>query len=65
LIEKTGLAWSFLRPGGFMSNTLMWADQVHNGVVCWPLGDLARSLIDEADIAAVREWARDHVGAFR
>ncbi len=53
LIEKSGLAWTFLRPGGFMSNTLMWADQVREGVVRWPYGAMARSLIDEADIAAV------------
>jgi uncharacterized protein YbjT (DUF2867 family) len=36
-----------------MSNTLMWADQVRDGVVRWPYGGMARSLIDEADIAAV------------
>lgn len=53
LIEETGPAWTFLRPGGFMSNTLMWADQVRDGVVRWPYGAMARSLIDEADIAAV------------
>ena len=36
-----------------MSNTRMWADQVRDGVVRWPYGAMARSLIDEADIAAV------------
>jgi len=53
LIEKTGLEWTFLRPGGFMSNTLLWADQIRDGVVRWPYGAMARPLIDEADIAAV------------
>lgn len=53
LIEGTGLAWTFLRPGGFMSNTLMWADEVRDGTVHWPYGAMARSLIHEADIAAV------------
>lgn len=53
LIEKTRLEWTFLRPGGFMSNTLLWADQIRGGVVRWPYGAMARPLIDEADIAAV------------
>lgn len=53
LIEQSRLDWTFLRAGGFMSNTLMWVDQIRDGVVRWPYGDMARSLIDEKDIAAV------------
>ena len=53
-IEDSGAAWTFLRPVGFASNTLMWADQIRAGdVVRWPFGAAARSLIDERDIAAV------------
>lgn len=53
-IEDSGVRWTFLRPTGFASNTLMWADQIRSGdVVRWPFGSAARSLIDERDIAAV------------
>ena len=53
-IEDSGVAWTFLRPTGFASNTLMWADQIRSGdVVRWPFGAAARTLIDERDIAAV------------
>jgi uncharacterized protein YbjT (DUF2867 family) len=54
LIEQSGAAWTFLRPTGFAANTLMWADQIRSrGVVRWPYGAAARSLIHEQDIAAV------------
>ena len=54
LIEGTGAAWTFLRPTGFAVNTLMWADQIRgDGVVRWPYGAAARSLVHEDDLAAV------------
>jgi uncharacterized protein YbjT (DUF2867 family) len=54
LIERSGLAWTFLRAGGFATNTLEWADEIKkSGVVRAPYGGAARSLIHEADIAAV------------
>ena len=53
-IEDSGVAWTFLRPTGFASNTLMWAGQIRSSdVVRWPFGAAARALIDERDIAAV------------
>jgi len=53
-IEDSGVAWTFLRPTGFAANTLMWAGQIRGqGVVRWPYGAAARSLIHEHDIAAV------------
>jgi uncharacterized protein YbjT (DUF2867 family) len=53
-IEDSGVPWTFLRPAGFASNTLMWADQIRSGdLVRWPFGAAARALIDERDIAAV------------
>jgi uncharacterized protein YbjT (DUF2867 family) len=67
LIERSGLAWTFLRASGFAANTLVWADQIRDeGVVRWPYGGAARSLIHERDIAdvAVRALTEDgHAGA--
>lgn len=66
-IERSGLEWTFLRPTGFAANTLMWADQIRDtGVVRFPYGQAARSLIHERDIAAVavRALTEDgHAGA--
>ncbi|SDI31105.1 Uncharacterized conserved protein YbjT, contains NAD(P)-binding and DUF2867 domains [Actinokineospora alba] len=54
LIEASGLEWTALRPTGFASNTLGWADEVRaTGVVRAPFAGLARPLIHEADMAAV------------
>lgn len=66
LIEQSGLEWTFLRAGGLAANTLGWADQVREGVVRWPYGGAARSLVHERDIAAVAVLALTedtHVGA--
>jgi uncharacterized protein YbjT (DUF2867 family) len=67
LIEQSGLAWTFLRASGFAANTLAWADQIRDeGLVRWPYGGAARSLIHERDIAdvAVRALTDDgHAGA--
>ncbi|GAA3076245.1 NAD(P)H-binding protein [Streptosporangium carneum] len=53
-VQRTGLEWTFLRAGGFASNTLGWAAQIRaDGVVRWPYGEAGRSLIHEQDIAAV------------
>lgn len=54
LIEQSRTDWTFLRPTGFAANTLMWAEQIRTrGVVRWPYGAAARSLIHESDLAAV------------
>ena len=54
LIEQSGLEWTFLRPGGFATNTLWWAPQIRaEGVVRWAYGACARASIHEQDIAAV------------
>jgi uncharacterized protein YbjT (DUF2867 family) len=53
-IRRTGLAWTFLRPGGFATNTLEWADAIRAGQpVRMPSPKAARSLIHERDIADV------------
>jgi uncharacterized protein YbjT (DUF2867 family) len=66
-VARSATEWTFLRPTGFAANTLMWADQIReSGVVRWPYGRAARSLIHERDIAevAVRTLAEEgHVGA--
>jgi uncharacterized protein YbjT (DUF2867 family) len=66
-VERSANEWTFLRPTGFAANTLMWADQIREvGVVRWPYGQAARSLIHERDIAAVaiRALTDDgHIGA--
>ncbi|MGW0802550.1 NmrA family NAD(P)-binding protein [Nonomuraea sp. NPDC002799] len=54
LVRSTGVSWTFLRAGGFATNTLSWAEEIRGtGVVRAPYADAARSLIHEADIAAV------------
>jgi uncharacterized protein YbjT (DUF2867 family) len=54
-IKKTGLAWTFLRPGAFAANALTWwAPQLRAGnVVRWPYGAASWAPIHERDIAAV------------
>lgn len=55
LIEASGLTWTFLRPGMFMTNTLDWfADSIkQQGAVYFPGGKGKVAPIDPADIAAV------------
>jgi uncharacterized protein YbjT (DUF2867 family) len=53
-IRASGLAWTFLQPNSFMSNTLQWRDQLAQGdTVTAPFADVAVSVIDPRDIAAV------------
>jgi uncharacterized protein YbjT (DUF2867 family) len=53
-VRESGVAWTFLRPGGFMTNSLQWADSIRSeGVVRIPLGDISGAAIDSRDIAAV------------
>jgi len=55
LIEAAGLQWTFLRPGMFASNTLLWwAPQIRAGnTVRWPYAEAPTAPIHERDIAAV------------
>lgn len=53
-LERLAREWTFLRPTGFASNTLLWAEQIRGGdVVRWPFPGATRSLIHERDIADV------------
>lgn len=62
-IAAAGFAWTFLRPGGFATNRLMWADTIRKrGVVLEPFPESNSSLIHEADIAAVARHALTEPG---
>ncbi|MFE6840280.1 SDR family oxidoreductase [Streptomyces sp. NPDC057705] len=53
-LRESGLDWTVLRPGGFASNALWWAESVRaQRVVAAPFGDVGVPIIDPADIAAV------------
>ncbi|HEY4458208.1 MAG TPA: NAD(P)H-binding protein [Pseudonocardiaceae bacterium] len=53
-VRESGVAWTFLRPYGFMSNTLRWLDQLRAGdVVREPFATVPIAVIDPFDIAAV------------
>ena len=52
-LAASGLQWTFVRPGAFMTNDLQWAPGGKAGVVRAPYGGAAVAAIDERDIAAV------------
>ncbi|MEV6008246.1 NAD(P)H-binding protein [Streptomyces sp. NPDC051976] len=53
-LRESGLEWAILRPGGFASNALWWAESVRTQrLVAAPFGDIGVPLIDPSDIAAV------------
>ncbi|MFC8132291.1 SDR family oxidoreductase [Streptomyces sp. NPDC057302] len=54
MLRESGLDWAVLRPGGFASNALGWAQSVRTqGMVAAPFGDVGVPVIDPADIAEV------------
>jgi len=53
-VEGSGLTWTHLRPGMFMTNTLAWAPAIRAGeAVRAPYGESVAAPVHEADIAAV------------
>jgi uncharacterized protein YbjT (DUF2867 family) len=53
-VRASGLAWTILRPVGFMTNTLEWAPQLRAGdVVRAPFAGVRIAVIDPDDIGAV------------
>lgn len=53
-VQQAGLDWTVLRPGGFASNALAWAELVRSQrTVAAPFPDVALPTIDPADIAEV------------
>nr|AUO14842.1 NmrA family transcriptional regulator [Amycolatopsis sp.] len=65
-VRASGLKWTILRPGGFASNALRWAESVRTRrEVAAPFADVALPVIDPGDIAAVAAAAlldRSHEG---
>lgn len=54
MLRESGLEWAILRPGGFASNALWWAESVRTQqVAAAPFGDVGVPIIDPADIAEV------------
>ncbi len=54
MIESSGVPWTFLRPGQFMSNSLRWADTIRSeGAVYFPNGSDQVGPVDPCDLAAV------------
>jgi len=54
VLRESGVDWVVLRPGGFASNALWWAESVRSQqVVAAPFGDTGVPIIDPADIAEV------------
>jgi uncharacterized protein YbjT (DUF2867 family) len=54
VLRESGLDWTILRPGGFASNALWWAESVRSQrVVAAPFGDTGVPIIDPVDIAEV------------
>ena len=52
-LQAGTVPWCILRPGGFMSNTLAWADSIrHAGSVYAPFADGRTAVIDPGDISA-------------
>jgi uncharacterized protein YbjT (DUF2867 family) len=54
VLRNSGVDWSILRPGGFASNALWWAESVRaQRTVAAPFGDVGVPILDPTDIADV------------
>lgn len=63
MLRASGLAWTFLRPGNFMSNTLIWAETIKTQeAVYFPGGQGKTAPIDPQDIATVAALALTQPG---
>jgi uncharacterized protein YbjT (DUF2867 family) len=66
VVQRSGLAWTILRPGGFASNAYAWAESVRTRrTVAAPFGDIGLPVIDPddiADVAATVLQDRAHAG---
>jgi uncharacterized protein YbjT (DUF2867 family) len=57
-VQGSAIAWTILRPAGFMSNTLQWAPQLRAGdLVRAAFPDVPVAMIHPADIATVAQAA--------
>ena len=67
-VRNSGAAWTFLRPGRFMSNALQWAPMIkRDGRVTAPFGRRATASIDPAIArttrAIIRSFAEENQSA--
>jgi uncharacterized protein YbjT (DUF2867 family) len=54
VVQRSGMAWTILRPGGFASNAYAWAESLRTRrTVAAPFGDVGLPVVDPADIADV------------
>ncbi|WP_420404229.1 SDR family oxidoreductase [Nisaea sp.] len=61
--QESGMAWTFVQPGFFMQNLLMYAEAIRDkGEFYMPLGEGKVSWIDARDIAAVAAKALTEPG---
>jgi uncharacterized protein YbjT (DUF2867 family) len=52
--SDSGMDWTILRPGAFMTNVLGWANQLkHGDTVRAPFSHLKQAMLDPADIGSV------------
>jgi len=62
-LQESGMAWTFIQPGFFMQNLLMYAEAIRDkGEFHMPLGEGKVSWIDARDIAAVAAKALTEPG---
>ena len=53
-VRESGLAWTFLQPNTFMTNTFQWLPQIRRGhVIRAPFPDVRVATIDPDDVGAV------------
>jgi uncharacterized protein YbjT (DUF2867 family) len=52
-VRDSGLAWTFLQPNSFMSNTFRWKAQLRGDVVRLPFANVRIATIDPDDLGAV------------
>jgi uncharacterized protein YbjT (DUF2867 family) len=54
VVRDAAVAWTFLQPNSFMTNTFQWIPQLRSGdLVRAPFANVAVATIDPADVAAV------------
>jgi uncharacterized protein YbjT (DUF2867 family) len=54
VVRDAGVAWTFLQPNSFMTNTFQWIPQLRTGdLVRAPFANVAVAINDPADVAAV------------
>lgn len=54
VVQRSGMAWTILRPGGFASNAYAWVEPVRTQqTVAAPFGDVGLPVVDPTDLGEV------------